>query len=184
MAGKRKPNISWGDDITDVLRMLNNAIRKGKVEQVQRVAPRITRQMTKQGKTGNSIKVKKTVKQGIESRRTRIADEARAQAAIRNREIIRKGTKAANMGTAAKAATEKGTVIRRGKEMPVGAEKAKVMRKQAGAAAAQKTRGNASKKAAQDALRKQANDRSLNAQARLNARRKLRAHEDKYGKFN
>jgi hypothetical protein len=65
----------------------------------------------------------------------------------------------------------------------VGKDRASEGRARAGAMKSQAGKSNASRRAEQDNLRAQANDRSLSAEKRVAARRKLRDHQKKYGNF-
>lgn len=177
----RKPKIAWGDDaIKAVMTILRNAEKSGKTTKALKVGKRIEKQFVKQGKPKAEVKALQT-KMGY------MRDELRAPkvAAVRakNAEIIAKQERTLRATRLGDAATEKGSKLKKGKEIPMSQKKAREAALQGKRAGAQRAKGNAARKAEQERLQKMANDRSLPAKKRVDARRRLRKLQGNEGNF-
>lgn len=153
---QRKPNINWGDDISDVLKMINRALQKNntskKAAQVDRVSKRISKQMKQQGKPTQAKTVRDTAKRAMKSAQTRKDDAAKAQSQARKAEIIKKETRYQNKIDVEKARGKGAYTSTTGKQKFVGAERAAEARRRAGAMESQAAKRYATMKKREDAL--------------------------------
>jgi hypothetical protein len=163
--------------------------KRASMSSVAKDADKHMRRMAEQGKNWDGSKVKKVVKPKAASKKklTPAQEIAAARRELNKRandaRIIRQGTKAANVATAAEAVGRKGTKLTRGgKEVPVSKKKADALVAMGNRAVAQKKGGNAKKKADQLNLRARVQN-APDAASKRAARNKLRKHQDTHGNF-
>lgn len=192
MASK-KPRINWGDDSAKLLRtILSNAMRKTekKVRQAERVAEKAQGQMADQKKYKLSESIAKEMKQQRGARAARQAERLRGEYALQKAEMLKKQQKrgggAARVATMAEAAETKGSVIRRGREVPVSKKKTEELKTQAKRATSQSKAANAKRRALQEEMLSEY--RRLRKAGDLKAagvvRKRLDAHVKKYGRYS
>lgn len=189
---RQKPRPAWNDDAFNTLaRIIGNAMRKTekKANQARRAATKAQEQMTKQGKPAMVEATKKLMKTENAARATRAADRLKYENEMAKRELMKRlkgGRGAANVATMAEAAGSKGTVIRRGKEVPVSKAKAAELATQAKRATAQSKKGNEAKRRVQRELLENAKTLRKAGKTKEAARLKARydAHVKKYGRYS
>lgn len=182
----RKPQPAWTDDAANsLLKIIRKAMRGDsprKVEQAGRVAAKATKQAAAQGrKSGKAI-----IAQGYKGEVKFAKDQKMAAAEIKRRAskeaLIKKHNRTVGAAQLGEAAGRKGSKLKAGKEVAMSAEKAEAARVQGRRATAQRAKGNAARKAEQEKLGNQIKN-AKSASEKLALRRKLRAHEEKYGRF-
>jgi hypothetical protein len=182
----KKPQPAWTDDAANsLLKIIRKAMRSEnprKVEQAGRVVGKATKQATKQGnKSGRKI-----MAQGYKGEVKFAKDQKMASAEIerraRNEAIVKRQGRTVNAAQLGEAAGRKGSKLKAGKEVAMSAEKAEAARVQGRRATAQRAKGNAARKAEQIKLDNQIKNAKSATEKRA-LRQKLRAHEDKHGRF-
>lgn len=177
---RKRPQISWGDDaLKTVMAILRNAEKRGKTEKAVRVGGRIEKQFKKQRPKVETKALSKKIGQMEDELRYPKVQAKRAQDA----KILREQERTLRATRLGDAAAEKGTKRKGDKEIPMSKKKAEEAALQGRRAGAQRAKGNATKKAFQDSLRKQIAN-TKDATKRRQLRQKLYKHEDKYGKFS
>lgn len=163
--------------------------KRASMSSVAKDADKHMRRMAEQGKNWDGSPVKKATKPRKAAPKRKLTPAQQTAAAQRelenranNARIIRQGTKAANVATAAEAVSRKGTKLTRGgKEVPVSKKKADALVAMGNRAVAQKTGGNAKKKA--DQLNLQARFRNAKGADKRKAKQALDKHRKLHGNF-
>lgn len=182
----KKPQPAWTDDAAGtLLKIIRRAMQSEnpkKVEQAGRVVGKATKQATKQGnKSGRKI-IAEGYKGQVKFAAEKRMGEAEIKRRARNEAIIKRQGRTVNAAQLGEAAGRKGSKLKAGKEVAMSAEKAEAARIQGKRATAQRAKGNAARKAEQEKLAAQYKN-AKSADEKLAIKRKLRAHEDKYGRF-
>ena len=169
--------------------LLRGKNKRKEVNSIKADADAHMQRMAKQGKNWDGSPVKKATKPRKAAPKRKLTpaqQNAAAQRELDNRannaRIIKQGTKAANVATAAEAVSRKGTKLTRGgKEVPVSKKKADALVAQGRRAVAQKKGGNAKKKAEQMNL--QARFRNSTGTDKRKAKQALDNHRKLHGNF-
>jgi hypothetical protein len=167
---------------------VRSKVKRRNMESISADADKHMQRMAKQGKNWDGSPVKKATKpKSAPKRKLTVAEQtAAAQRELDKRandaRIIKKGTKAANVATAAEAVGRKGTKLTRGgKEVPVSKKKADALVAMGNRAVAQKKGGNAKKTA--DQLNLQAKFRNAKGADKRKAKQALDKHRKLHGNF-
>ncbi len=167
---------------------VRSKVKRRNMESISADADKHMQRMAKQGKNWDGSPVKKATKPKAAPKRklTPAQEISAARREVDNRannaRIIRQGTKAANVATAAEAVGRKGTKLTRGgKEVPVSKKKADALVAMGNRAVAQKKGGNAKLKAEQMNL--QARFRNSSGVDKRKAKQALDKHRTKHGNF-
>lgn len=169
--------------------LVRGKVKRRNVESIAADADKHMQRMAKQGKNWDGSPIKKATKPRKAAPKRKLTPAQQNAAAQRELDkrandarIIRQGTKAANVATAAEAVSRKGTKLTRGgKEVPVSKKKADALVAMGNRAVAQKTGGNAKKKA--DQLNLQAKFRNAKGADKRKAKQALDKHRKLHGNF-
>ena len=166
--------------------------KRASMSSVAKDADKHMRRMAEQGKKwdgspANKPKYKGKTKSTPKRKLTVAEQTAAAEREIANRankaRLIKKGSKAVNVATAAEAVGRKGTKLTRGgKEVPISKKRADALIATGRRATSQKKGGNAKLKAEQMNLKAKV-DNAPDAASRRIARQKLRKHQDLHDNF-
>lgn len=184
MAGRKKPQIFWGDKGDDLVRMIAKALMHGgakKVKKAEKVAGKAVGQMVQQGKFARAEQLSARAVEANRLRKTLAGAASKAEAKVKSDKVLKSQERTLRATRIGDAVESKGSKIVRGKETPVGKKKAGEIVSQGKKAGTQRAKGNANRKAEQDAMRAAA--RSAKGAERVAAMRRLRAHEAKHGRF-
>ena len=170
--------------------LLRGKNKRKEVNSIKADADAHMRSMASQGKNWDGSPVKKATKprKAAPKRKLTVAEQtAAAEREIANRankaRLIKKGSKAVNVATAAEAVGRKGTKLTRGgKEVPISKKRADALIATGRRATSQKKGGNAKLKAEQMNLKAKV-DNAPDAASRRIARQKLRKHQDLHDNF-
>ena len=194
LEGKGNPTVAGvrGKSSKMEQEFVRSKVKRRNMESISADADKHMRRMAEQGKKwdgspANKPKYKGKTKSTPKRKLTVAEQTAAAQRELDKRandaRIIKKGTKAANVATAAEAVSRKGTKLTRGgKEVPVSKKKADALVAQGRRAVSQKKGGNAKLKAEQMNLQAKV-DNAPDAASRRIARQKLRKHQDLHDNF-
>lgn len=182
----KKPQPAWTDDAANTLvKIIRKAMRgesPRKVEQAGRVAAKATKQAAKQGrKTGKEI-IAKGYKGEVKFAKDQKMAAAEIARRARNEAIIKRQGKTVGAAQLGEAAGRKGSKLKAGKEVPMSKENVAKAVEQGKKATSQRAKGNAARKKEQEALADRIKN-SKSASEKVALRRKLRAHEEKHGRF-
>jgi hypothetical protein len=170
--------------------LLRGKNKRKEVNSIKADADAHMRSMAAQGKKWDGSPAKKATKprKAAPKRKLTVAEQtAAAEREIANRankaRLIKKGSKAVNVATAAEAVGRKGTKLTRGgKEVPISKKRADALVATGRRATSQKKGGNAKLKAEQMNLQAKVNN-APDAASRRIARQKLRKHQDLHDNF-
>jgi len=169
--------------------LVRGKVKRRNMESISADADKHMQRMAKQGKNWDGSPIKKATKPRKAAPKRKLTPAQQNAAAQRELDkrandarIIRQGTKAANVATAAEAVSRKGTKLTRGgKEVPVSKKRADALVAMGNRAVAQKTGGNAKKKA--DQLNLQAKFRNAKGADKRKAKQALDKHRKLHGNF-
>lgn len=190
---RKQPRPAWNDDAVNTLKaILASAMRKTekKVSKANRAAKTAKKQMRKQGKPEYASEITDFMARQKRERSIRQAERLRGEYALQKAEMLKKQQKrgggAARVATMAEAAETKGSVIRRGREVPVSKKKTEELKTQAQRATSQSKAANAKRKAEQAEmlseyrrLRKAGDTKAAGV-----VRKRFDAHVKKYGRYS
>jgi hypothetical protein len=169
--------------------LVRGKVKRRNMESISADADKHMQRMAKQGKNWDGSPIKKATKPRKAAPKRKLTPAQQNAAAQRELDkrandarIIRQGTKAANVATAAEAVSRKGTKLTRGgKEVPVSKKRADALVAMGNRAVAQKTGGNAKKKA--DQLNLQAKFRNAKGADKRKAKQALDKQRKLHGNF-
>lgn len=184
MASSKKPSIQWGDKGDDLIRIIKKAITYGdtpKAERTVKMAKKAAGQMKSQKKVVRSGKTLDAISEATKARTERFAQQRKFKAIADKERLIAKHEKTLRATRLGDAVESKGSKLVGGKEMALGKKRAEGAITQGRRAGAASKAGNARRKAEQQELGRQI--RAAKGPEKYRLKQKLRAHEEKYGRF-